>query len=393
MTHTKKVVIVGGSWAGIKTAHAILKSIPNAKVKLINPSAVHFFNIAAPRILAKPKAFAPEKYLSSIPELFKKYDTELFSFVHGVARSINVDDKTVTVDAIGADDDESRDLVIPFDYLVIASGSTTKATLGQDSILAPFKATASDDLQHAIEQGQQTLSEAKTVVIGGAGAVGVEFAGELAEAFQSKQDTSITLLTRTDRILPGLKPSASQNAYDILSRLGVKVRTSVTVAGASQDPTSKKWNITLEDGEILTADAYVSTTGVIPNNSFIPSELQDKDGWVPVDAEFRVQRQGAKNKEKLPMYAVGDITSYVDRLLSRVEGQVSVLVANLKDDIEDSKSKRPQYSSKKMTLLVAPIGSRTGTGQIWLFVLWGWLVWLIKGRDYFLSMSDSLLRK
>ncbi|PGH02876.1 hypothetical protein AJ79_07532 [Helicocarpus griseus UAMH5409] len=391
MAPTKTVVIVGGSWAGIKTTHAILKGISNVKVILINPSATHYFNIAAPRILAKPTAFAPEKYTFYIPELFEKYNAEIFSFIQGAAQSIDIDGKTVAIATAAVEGKEARELVVPFDYLVIASGSTTLATLGRDSVLAPFKTTGSDDLQSTIEQAQKTLAEAETAIIGGAGAVGVEFAGELAEAFQSKKGASVTLLTNTDRILPELKPGASSSADSTLSRLGVKIRTSVMIAGASQDSASKQWTVTLEGGETLTADAYISTTGVIPNNSFIPADLRAGGGWVPIDAEFRVQRQG-KDNEKLPIYAVGDITTLAPRLLNTVAGQVPVLVANLKADIEKSTANRRQYSGPGMTTVVVPIGARSGTGQIWFFVVWGWLVWLVKGRDYFLFMAGSLLR-
>ncbi|KKZ67338.1 hypothetical protein EMCG_06987 [[Emmonsia] crescens] len=393
MATTKTVVIIGASWAGIKTAHTILKSIPDVKVILVNPSSKHYYNVAAPRVLAKPEAFKPDQYMFTIPELFQKYDTKLVSFVQGAARSIDVDGKTITVAVTGAEGKELGESVISFDYLVIASGSTTTATLGQGSVLAPFKTTGSDDIQNAIEQAQKIISEAKTIIVGGAGSVGVEFSGELGEAFQGEKDTSITLLTRTDRILPGLKASASKKAHDILSNLGVNIRTSTIVTSASQDPSSKKWTITLEGGETLTADAYIATTGVIPNNDFIPADLKAGDGWVPVDAEFRVQRTDGKSNEKLPVYAIGDITTHTPRMLAKIAGQVPVLVANLKADIEKSEGKRPQYSSSDTILMFVPIGARSGTGQLWFFVVWGWLVALLKGKDYFLSMANSLLKK
>ncbi|EEH05294.1 apoptosis-inducing factor 1 [Histoplasma capsulatum G186AR] len=391
MTPKKTVVVVGASWAGIKTTHAILKNISDVKVILVNPSSKHFFNIAAPRILAKPDAFKPDQYIFDIPELFQKYNRKLVSFVQGVASSIDVNQKTVTVTVADVDNKEHGESIISYDYLVIASGSTTWATRGQSSVLAPFKTTGSDAMQTTIEQAQKAISEAKTVVVGGAGAVGVEFCGELAEAFHGKKDKSITLLTRTDRILPTLKPTASKKAHKILSGMGVNIRTSTAVSSASQDPSSKKWTVTLEGGETITADVYISTTGVVPNSDFVPADLKDNDGWVSVDAEFRVKRKNGTAKEKLPIYAVGDITTHTPRMLLKVDGQVSVLVANLHADIEKLKGKRSQYSESDKTIMLVPIGSRSGTGQIWFFVVWGWLVALLKGRDYFLSRADSEL--
>ena len=49
------VIIIGGSYAGTKVAHKVLADIPQAKVTLIDPSDVFYFNIASPRVLAKPK--------------------------------------------------------------------------------------------------------------------------------------------------------------------------------------------------------------------------------------------------------------------------------------------------------------------------------------------------
>src|SRR5436190_991475 len=85
-------------------------------------------------------------------------------------------------------------LINPSDYLVIASGSSTKATQGTGSALAPFKTTGSDDIETDIKNIQEKLSRAKSIVIAGAGPVGVEFAAEVAEAFKDKTGTSITLV-------------------------------------------------------------------------------------------------------------------------------------------------------------------------------------------------------
>jgi hypothetical protein len=70
---TSSVVIIGGSFAGILSAHAILRDILTAKVTLINTSGKFFFNIAAPRILEKPTAIKPQDYLVETTPLFGRY--------------------------------------------------------------------------------------------------------------------------------------------------------------------------------------------------------------------------------------------------------------------------------------------------------------------------------
>ena len=43
---SKTVVIIGASWAGINAAQGLLKSVPGARVVLINPSSELFFSIS-----------------------------------------------------------------------------------------------------------------------------------------------------------------------------------------------------------------------------------------------------------------------------------------------------------------------------------------------------------
>ena len=375
------VVIIGGSYGGLGVAHAVLKGIPDVKVVLINPSKRVYFNLAAPRILAKPHEIPAEKYLFPIPDLFKRYPSHLFEFVQGTVKSIDDAGKTVNVQGV----DRS---VIPYDYLVIASGSSTKATQGTGSALAPFKTTGSDDIETDIKNIQEKLSRAKSIVIAGAGPVGVEFAAEVAEAFKDKTGTSITLVSATDHVLPTLKEGAGAAAERLLQNLGVNVLISRRVKNAELDARSNKWSVVLDGDETLTADLYVSTTGVIPNNDFIPAKFLTSDGWVVVDSELRAQ--SSDSSEKGAIYAIGDITNLPMRLLSRIADQVSVLVTNLKADIV-GQGKHSQYSGNKMTMMVVPVGKSAGTGQFGSWVPWSFVVTMIKSKNFFIPMAPSFL--
>jgi NADH dehydrogenase FAD-containing subunit len=57
------IVVIGGSFGGIGVAQNVLASIPNVKVTLINTSKDWYFNIAAARILGKPKSTPLEKVM------------------------------------------------------------------------------------------------------------------------------------------------------------------------------------------------------------------------------------------------------------------------------------------------------------------------------------------
>ncbi|EED17735.1 AMID-like mitochondrial oxidoreductase, putative [Talaromyces stipitatus ATCC 10500] len=376
-TSPKTVVVIGASWAGINTTHGLLKEVPSAKVVLINPSDEFYFNIASPRLVSKPGEIPREKYIYPIAPLFDKYPNakKNFEFVQGKATAIDLEGKNVSVQ-----ESTGTSRTIAYDYLVIASGSTSNATTGTGSFQVPFKQSSSTKVEAELKTAQETIKSAKSIIIGGAGAVGVEFAGELAEA---RPDLEITLVTNTDNVLFGLREPTRQKAAKILKQKKVKILTNKAVTSAAPDSTTGKWTVTTADGQTLTADIYVSTVGVVPNNEFIPASLLNKDGWVEVDTHFA-------SKANSSVYAVGDITHYSARLVSRVAGQVSVLISNLKADIT-GKGKRGVYKTEQSLMVVMPMGKSTGTGQLGNFTPPGFLVSFVKGKDYFTGSGKKFI--
>lgn len=367
------VVIVGASVAGLKIAHSLLE-VPDVKVVLINPATTYYWNIAAPRIVAKPDAFKTEQYLLPIKDAFKKYPKESFEFVVGTAAAIDVSSKTVSVTPT---DSSAEATSVSYDYLVLASGSTTPSTTGEiNGTSIPFKQSNRDDMKQLIAAAQQKIGGAKEIVIGGAGPIGVELAGELAEAAeQSGNKVSITLISATDRVLPMLKPSGSSAAEKQLKHKKVKVLTSTRVTGA--EASGDKWAVSLDNGEKLTADLYIPTTGVVPNNSFIPAQFLDKDGWVKVDKEMRVSEN---------IFAAGDITNNSMRLSFKAAEQAGVAANNLKADIL-GKGDRKTFDQGESIMMVVPVGGSGGTGQIFGMIPFSFMVKMIKGKDYFISKA------
>lgn len=377
------VVIVGAGAAGLVIAHSLLQGVPNAKIILVNPSQTFYWNIASPRIVAKPKAFKPEQYLLPIKDAFAQYSNEKFEFVLGTATAINVAGKTVAVTLNGSGD--SKDL--SYDHLVIASGSTNPSTTGAvTGTSIPFKPSNRDDMKQIVEAAQQQIANAKEIVIGGAGPVGVELAGELAEGLGNK--ATITLISSADRVLPMIKASASALGEKKLKEKNVKIITSAKVTGAeaSTDGT-KSWIVTLDNGEKLSADVYIPTTGAIPNNSFLPAEFLDSNGWVKVDKELRVQ---SSDGSALPIYAVGDINTNNMRLSFKATEQAKIAVTNIKADIAGS-GERKSYDQGDSIMMIVPVGETGGTGQLFGMTPFSFMVKFVKGKDYFVSKAPQYL--
>ncbi|KAJ5212974.1 hypothetical protein N7449_000143 [Penicillium cf. viridicatum] len=379
MSSQVHVVIVGASFAGIPIAHSLLKDIPTVKVTLINPSPTFYFTIAAPRLLAKRNAFKPEQYLLPIEREFSQYRTKSFEFVQGRASAIDVSAKTVSLDT-------TRN--IHFDYLVIASGSTTASTSQKNAIPIPFKQSNSDDMNTVIQNAQDSISMAESIVIAGAGPIGVELAGEIAEAAQqSGRRVNITLVSASYRILPMLKPAGSATAEKLLTGMGVEIVKNQKVSGAVQSKDSHSWTVTLDEGRKLDVDLYIPTTGVLPNNDFIPENLLDENGWVMVDKGLRVKSR-RESAARLPIFAAGDITNNSMRLSFKAQEQAAVVAANLKAEIV-GQGKSKLYNQGDKTMMVVPVGSTGGTGLIMGWTPWGAMVKMVKGKDFLISKAHS----
>ncbi|OKP11149.1 Apoptosis-inducing factor 2 [Penicillium subrubescens] len=331
-------------------------------------------------VIEKDMIFFPDEILSWMSQnAFRQYSSQSFKFVKGKVTSLSVEEKTVLVDGQG---------LFSFDYLVIASGSTTESSITSGSTPIPFKASNSDDMRSRIKAAQELISTSSSIVIGGGGPIAVELAGELAEAaMEVEKPVSITIVSATERVLPMLKISGSEAAMKLLKNKNVVVRSSRKVIKTT--PPVKglgSWEIFLDNEEKLEADLYISATGAIPNNNFVPQEFLDEKGWVKVDQELRIR--GKEGQAPLPIFAAGDITNNSMRLSFKAQEQAAVVAANIIADISGRTTRR-SYDQGQCILMMVPVGSTGGTGQVFGLTPWSVMVRLIKGRDYFISKAAS----
>lgn len=178
----KTIVILGSSFAGVTTAHRLLKQAPktgDVKVILIGPNTHIFWNLAAPRAIV-PGQFSDEKLFGAIAPGFKQYTADRFEFLLGTAERLDLESKNVFVATT------KGVKTIGYDILILATGSRTKGDI-------PFKNGASyEATRDALHEFQGKVKQAKSIVVGGAGATGVETAGELG--FEYGTQKQITLV-------------------------------------------------------------------------------------------------------------------------------------------------------------------------------------------------------
>jgi apoptosis-inducing factor 2 len=199
----KNIVILGGSYAGISTAHRLLKHVGKTapfKITLVSPNTHFYWSMAAARGLV-PGQISDEQLFRPIAEGFEQYPVRIFSFplflslplsstltdsklvqanqfkfVLGSAESVNVEAKHVGISgSTGAS-------TLDYDFLIIATGSRAKGD-------APFKGVGSTEDTKAARNGFHVrVEKARTIVVAGGGVTGCETAGELAYEYGREKE-------------------------------------------------------------------------------------------------------------------------------------------------------------------------------------------------------------
>lgn len=182
MTH---IIILGGGYAGVSTAHRILKHAAKTgpfKITLVSQNTDFYWSMAAPRGLV-PGQFPDEKLFQPIVPGFKQYSAQKFEFILATVESVDFDAKTVDISG------SSGKTTLDYDFLIIATGSHTEGN-------TPFKSLGSTEAtKEALHDFQARVQKAHTIVVAGAGVTGVEVAGELA--FEYGRSKKIILVSCT----------------------------------------------------------------------------------------------------------------------------------------------------------------------------------------------------
>ncbi|KAK9819023.1 hypothetical protein WJX74_006154 [Apatococcus lobatus] len=352
-TNKKSVVVLGGGSAGIAVAQA-LHETKSFSVTLVDRKAYHeipWANVRAYTVdySITAKSTVPWK---DIPKLGEVTVGEVVSVAGG---SVSL----------------KSGLSVPYDYLVFAMGSHFREPLCKG-----LEGTAADRASE-MQLANEKLKAAKSVLIVGGGAVGVEVAGEIASVLPDKQ---ITLVHSKSQLLVDDKPRMSNNAVHWLKKHNVKLILDDKLDGSQQGP-----HYTTEKGVQIQADIVYWTVGLIPSTAFLKSEnILDGKGFIKVDMHFRVE--GHPN-----WFAVGDCNNIPEIKLGYLaQGQGKQLAQELKQlavsDTFPGKIK-PWKLQGGFRAMIISLGKDNGVGHIGPVPIWGWAPAKIKSGDLFISKT------
>ncbi|TCC16627.1 FAD-dependent oxidoreductase [Kribbella speibonae] len=249
MEMTHRIVVLGAGYTGMMATHGIARRTRNTDITLVNPTDV--FN---ERLRQHQVAVGQELAVHRIPDLVAPAGV---AFVQGRAARIDAAGRSVVLD-------DGQELT--YDYLVYAIGSTTPRVEHAFTIDDP-----------AFAQALRSNAEGVLAVCG-AGLTGIEAAAEAAETYPQLQ---VVLLSRGEPASM-MGPKARTYLMNTLDRLGVDVRTGVTVTRLLPGA------VELDGGGRVPADVTLWTTGVVHARLAAEAGIAvDDAGRVTVDAALR----------------------------------------------------------------------------------------------------------
>jgi NADH dehydrogenase len=304
-TNRKRVVIIGGGFAGIAAARALRRC--DAEVVLIDRRNHHIFQPLLYQVATA--VLAPAEIAATIRQIEQKQKnlTVMLAEVTAVdlkSRSVNVSYPT------------PGNHKIAFDFLIIAAGMQP-SYFGHDEFAryAPGLKNLRDaeairtKILSAYELAELTDDENEctrlmTFVLVGGGATGVELAASMAQMATvtlrgnfrriDPANTSIVLLEGGNRILPTFAESLSRKAARRLEKLGVDVLTGTKVEKVDEQGV-------IAGGKRIASATVLWTAGVttspVVKTLGVPT---DRAGRLPVDPFLMVS--GASG-----VFAVGDV--------------------------------------------------------------------------------------
>jgi NADH:ubiquinone reductase (H+-translocating) len=383
-----RVVIVGAGFGGLIAARRIAR-LP-VQVTVVDRRNHHTFQPLLYQVatagLSPGEMAAP---IRSILKAFPNVEVLLEEVV-----DFNLDKKKVI----------TREQVLDFDYLIIASGAT-HAYFGHEEWepFAPGLKTIEDALEirrrvllafELAERQGQDGTPLQFVVVGG-GPTGVELAGTLAEIARhamahefrniKPEQSRILLIEGGPRVLPAYSEVLSHKAELQLKRLGVEVRTSNMVTR-------------IEPGSIWIGEERIPAAVVLWAAGVAASPLGRKLG-VPVDRAGRVLTQPdlsiPGHREVL---VIGDLAALADENGKMLPGvaQVAIQQGNwVADMIARDLANRPRrnfhYHDKGS---LATIGRAAAVAQFPKFELSGyfaWLAWLFIHILFLIGFRNRLI--
>ncbi|GLB42577.1 putative pyridine nucleotide-disulphide oxidoreductase [Lyophyllum shimeji] len=302
MICNRTVIVLGAAYGGARAAQVLAAGIPAGwRVLLIDRNSHTNHIYIFPRLSVLPghehKAFISNTkiFLTEEPPLLHR---RLQATVTSISQ------KFVTLSRAFPEHGLPTETVA-FDYLVYALGSHLPAPLnlwGTDSAGIPMPRKPSKDRQLPVYNGMKTegiawiqkhqkiVEDAPTVLVVGGGALGIQFATDIATIHPTKK---VTLLHSRNRLLPRFDPAMHSeilDALDTLDNVTVILGERLDLSSVDEEPVKTNEHgqriVRTATGREIAADLILLCTGQTPNTGLLkemdPDTVNPDDGLAHV---------------------------------------------------------------------------------------------------------------
>lgn len=384
MGQRTRIVILGGGFAGVYTAKALLgQGGDRVEVHLVNRENYLVFQPMLPEVISGSVGIAD----TTTP--IRRFIPRARLHMRDI-EGVNLAEQHV----ICSPGFRPRPLILPFDHLVIALGNVTdfRGLTGLAEHAMPFK-THGDALalrNHLIrvleeaetETDRELRTRLLTFVVAGGGFSGVEVIAELHDFVRrasrsypsvSREQCRFVLLHSRDRILPEVDEKLALYAQNLLRKRGIEIILGARLAAATAD------NAILADGTRIPTATLVATVPSHPNPLCDALDLPKDRGRLIVDSHLRV-------KDQPNIWAMGDCAlvpipsdepgteSYAPPTAQHAIREARVAAANILATVNGTSLK--SFDFKGLGSLCA-LGHRKGVAQVMGVRLAGMPAWFL----------------
>ncbi len=403
----KKIVILGGGFAGVECARRLEKEFGNnPEIELVMVSEDNFL-LFTPMLPQVASGMIETRHIVlPIRTICKK-----IKFYESRIKNIDPYGKIVTLWGTG----DRRSISLHYDFLVVALGSETNFfgmadveknayTMKTLNDAVMLRNRVIDMLEQAENETNPILRKSflNFVVVGG-GFAGIETAGELMDLLLDarkyyptihKEDIKVIVLEALGMILPGFNIKLANFAKDKMMKRGIDIRLKTAVTSFDgNEVTTKSLDENPNDiSEIysIITKTLIWTAGVTPVNTIKRSMFKTEKGKVLVNDYLEVT-------DFPGVFAIGDCALHIDPKTQRplpptaqiAESQAKIAAKNLISLIKNSIKEKFVYHSKGQ---MAIIGKRSGIATFLgmnISGFWAWLIW----RNVYLSKITTFDKK
>ncbi|MBN2638408.1 MAG: NAD(P)/FAD-dependent oxidoreductase [Bacteroidales bacterium] len=384
----KRVVVVGGGFAGTRLVKKLLKD--NFQVVLIDKNNYYQFQPLFYQVAMA--GLEPSAISFPLRRMFQ--NKKGFHFRMGEVTKVNPE-KNELETSIGS---------IEYDYLVFATGVKTNffGNKNVEEKAASMKSVSDaifirnkilENYEKAINcETEEERQKYLNIVVVGGGPAGVELAGSLAELKKyilpkdyhdlNFHNMKVYLFEAAPKILGAMREKSSETATRYLEKLNVEIRLNTAV----KDYDGKK--VLLTDGSELESETLIWTAGVAARRfEGFPEETFGHANRLLVNEYSLVN--GTKN-----IFAIGDISLMETEDTPKGHPQVAqvaiqqgaLLGKNLKRMVNNQKPEPFKYFDKGV---MATVGRNLAVADLPGLTLKGFVAWFIWSVVHLLSISGA----